>query len=105
MGEHSYKWTAKSSIGGRVNAVQNFARVGNQKAFGFRHAFWRGDRDRDALNMGNGEGWWDSVAVHLMQRGKGGLGPVDRRQDNKRQLNLAWAGRDAAPGYPEELAV
>lgn len=36
---------------------------------------------------------------------KGGLGPVDRRQDNKRQLNLAWAGRDAAPGYPEELAV
>jgi hypothetical protein len=43
MRKQPYKWAAKSAIKRRVNAIQNFARVCDQKAFSTCDGLRRGD--------------------------------------------------------------
>jgi hypothetical protein len=101
MRKQSYEWTAKAAIEGGVNAIQNFARMCNQKAFGSRDTLWRGDRDTIRMS----EVGYGLVADNCMLVDMSGTRPVHGRHGHGRQVFEDVLGRDPVPGYPNELFI
>jgi hypothetical protein len=103
MRKQSYEWAAKSAIEGGVNAIQNFARMCNQKSFGSCDALWR--LDRDTIRMSEGEVGYGLIADNFMLVDMSGMRPVHGRHGHGRQVFEDVLGRDPVPGYPNELVI